>query len=248
MDDADAPRSADGGLPEAGQDPLGALRKWHARFQELSGGGDAARTFGDAVWRRAERARFADADQRARFFNGLGACFGSPGPAADLRRARRCFSIALGIWREAGDARARALHNLGSAISALGTERAELREAMEAFEEALEWRSEDREIARAVTLHNLGLAHARMARLDPERSPGHLRAAADALSSSLEIRDRLPLPRSAAMTRLQLGLVRKLAGDGPDADELLEGAARELDALGFSREATRAREAARESR
>jgi len=234
---------------ESGRDPLGSLRRWHADLSNLAARGEAgagpARALADAIWDRAGRFEFADPDLRARFFNGLGALLGSPGPAADLDRARRCFSIALAIWRDAGDARARALHNLGSALAGIGSSASDVREAIEAFDSALEWRTGEREIARAVTLHNLGTARAKLARLDPEAFRGHVEAAAEALEAALEIRERIALSTGAARTRLQLGLVRKLAGDDPSADALLESAARDLDALGWPEEAERARAARR---
>ena len=52
------------------------------------------------------------------------------------------------------------------------------------FERALAWRTSDHEIARGVTLHNLGLALRRRAELDPERCAEHLAGGAAALEEA----------------------------------------------------------------
>ncbi len=135
---------------------------------------------------------FDSAESRARFLHNAAVFYGSPGPAADLERARAGFGEALAHFAaHAEDGwRARALHNLATAISNLGTTAAELEEAVTLFEAALEWRTAEREIARGVTMHHLGLALRRAADLDPPRAEGLLERSVAALREAVEIRRR----------------------------------------------------------
>jgi hypothetical protein len=94
--------------------------------------------------------------------------YGSPGPAADLSRARSAFGVALEHFAADTESgwRARAQHNFATALSNLGTTAGQLQESVALFELALAWRTAEREIARGVTLHNLGIALRRLAELE----------------------------------------------------------------------------------
>lgn len=225
------------------ENPVAAFRDWY-RFQETLRDRDAAlsRALADDFWSSLEGigpvlAR-AGAGDRARFFNGAGAFFGSPGPAADLGRARECFRRVLLDWtREADpDAHARALHNLASAVSALGATREELSEAVSLYRRALELRTEEKEIARAATLHNLGLALRRLSELDPDGSRGHLAGSVAALREALELRRRQGLSKGDASTLFQLGLTLRLLDD-PEGVVRLREAARALASAGLAEQA-----------
>jgi hypothetical protein len=193
-------------------DPSGAYRDWFRAQEELSGHGesDAVRALAEDLWEILPTLPFFDDVARARFFHNVGVFYGSPGPAADLRRARRAFGEALDHFRchDESGWRARALHNLATAVASLGTTSAELEEAVALFEQALEWRTSEREIARGVTLHNLGLALLRRADLDPERAGSHLDAAAVAFREAVAIRGRNNLAegRAASQRKLELAL------------------------------------------
>ena len=100
--------------------------------------------------------------------------------------------------------RARALHNLATAIGNLAESSGELEESIRLFDQALAWRTAEREIARAVTLHNRGLACRRLAGLDPARAREHLVAGARGLAEAVEIRGRLGLPEGLAASRKAL--------------------------------------------
>jgi len=198
-------------------DPAGAYRTWFRAQEELreAGEAEAARALADDLWDLLPSLPFFDDDARARFFHNVGVFYGSPGPAADLDRARRSFAEALDHFRAHDEAgwRARALHNLATAISSLGTSAQELGEAVRLFEQALEWRTSEREIARGVTLHNLGLALMRRADLEPERSREHIDAAAAALEEAVEIRTRHGLAEGCAASQRQLELARRTRGE-----------------------------------
>jgi len=232
------------------RDPSAAFRRWFRLQEELKEAGApeaiAARELAEDLWSYARDLSHASPGDAARFYNGMGAFFGSAGPASDLERSRRCFERALEENAATGnpDERARILHNFASALAGLGSGSEELSEAVAKFEEALAWRNSEREIARAVTLHNLGAALASLARADPGSARDHLTRSGEMFSAAVEIRSRLGLARGHALSLLQLGLVRKLGGvDG--ADGILEESARLLDASGLAAEAERAREAAR---
>ncbi|MGH9444026.1 MAG: hypothetical protein ACRD16_17315 [Thermoanaerobaculia bacterium] len=233
--------------------PVAAFREWY-RLQEELRGGDAvlSRALADDLWELLEGdgpvASRCSADERARVFNGAGAFFGSPGPAANLSRSRECFRRTLLDWtreRDA-DAHSRALHNLASAIAALGATPGEISEAVSLYRRALDLRGADREIARAATLHNLGLAFRRLAELDPEGCRAHLAGSVAALREALELRRRQGLSRGDASTLFQLGLTLRLLDD-PEGIVRLREAARALAAAGLAEQAALAAELTGES-
>lgn len=197
-----------------GADPVGAYRDWFRAQEELCGRGDAglARALADDLWELLPGLRFDAAEERARFFHNAAVFYGSTGPAADLGRAREAFGIALAHFARDDDGgwRARALHNLATALSNLGSTREELAEAVGLFHEALSWRTVEREIARGVTLHNLGLARRRLAELDPDRAAEHLDASAAALREAVAIRERHGLAEGRALSERHLQGVRSL--------------------------------------
>ena len=191
-------------------DPVGAYRDWFRAQEEVREHGDAetARALADDLWELMPDLPFGAAEERARFFHNAAVFYGSPGPAADLTRARRAFAVALDHF--AGDAdggwHARALHNLATALSNLGVSPAELAESVALFTQALAWRTSEREIARGVTLHNLGLALRRMSELDPERETDHLAGSVAALREAVAIRERLGLAEGRALSQKHLAV------------------------------------------
>jgi tetratricopeptide (TPR) repeat protein len=189
-------------------DPAAAYRDWFRAQDELREDGreDAVRALAEDLWEILPTLPFFDDDARARFFHNVGVFYGSPGPGADLARARRAFGEALEVFREhdEGGWRARTLHNLATAVGSLGRTADELAEAVALFERALEWRTSEREIARGVSLHNLGLALLRRADLDPRRAAEHLDAAAAAFEEAVAIRLRHGLAEGCAASRRQL--------------------------------------------
>ena len=197
-----------------GADPVGAYRDWFRAQEELCGRGDAGlvRALADDLWELLPGLRFDAAEERARFFHNAAVFYGSPGPAADLGRARQAFGFALAHFARDDDGgwRARALHNMATALSNLGSTQEELSEAVGLFHEALSWRTVEREIARGVTLHNLGLARRRLAELDPDRAAEHLDASAAALREAVTIRERHGLAEGRALSERQLDGVRSL--------------------------------------
>ena len=193
--------------------PASAFRDWFRAQEELrrQGASSTARAMADELWESLPDLPFESPEARARFLHNVAVFFGSPGPAADLPRARTCFAKALEHFAEhAGDGwRARALHNLATAISNLGATAAEMNEGIDLFAKALEWRTSEREIARAVTLHNLGLARRRLAALEPARAMEHLEAAVEALSEAVEIRKRNALGEGEALSKSELERTQK---------------------------------------
>jgi tetratricopeptide (TPR) repeat protein len=191
-------------------DPSGAYRDWFRAQEELAERGetDAVRALAEDLWDLLPALPFFDDTVRARFFHNVGVFYGSPGPAADLGRARRAFGEALDHFRTHDESgwRARALHNLATAVASLATTPGEIDEAVQLFEQALEWRTSEREIARGVTLHNLGLALRRRADLDPARAAAHLDAAAEALREAVAIRASHGLAEGCAASQRQLEL------------------------------------------
>jgi tetratricopeptide (TPR) repeat protein len=215
-----------------GGSPAAAYREWFRAQEELGRQGDVetARALADDLWEVLPGLAFESPEDRARFLHNVGVFFGSAGPAADLGRARHCYERALDHFsRHAEDGwRARALHNLASAIGNLGTKASEIEEAVALFHEALEWRTPEREIARGVTLHNLGSALRRLAGLDPARSAEHLAASASALREAVAIRGRHRLEEGLAASRASLEeTLSRLQGpaDGrfPDSEPGREG-------------------------
>ncbi|HEY7114037.1 MAG TPA: hypothetical protein VIA45_13990 [Thermoanaerobaculia bacterium] len=190
------------------RDPSGALRDWFRAQEELRAGGDPAvsRALAADLWELLPELSFASPEARARFFHGVAVYFGSPGPAADLSRARAAFVVALEHFASHADDgwRARALHNLATAIANLGETAVELEEAMAVFAAALEWRTSEREIARAVTLHNRGRARRRLAELDGGRAAVHLAESAADLREAIAIRERNDLKQSVLSSRQEL--------------------------------------------
>jgi tetratricopeptide (TPR) repeat protein len=191
-----------------GADPVGAYRDWFRAQEELRerGDADAARALADDLWEMLPALPFGAAEERARFFHNAAVFYGSPGPAADLPRARSAFGVALAHF--AGDSEsgwhARAQHNFATALSNLGATAGHLRESVALFERALEWRTSEREIARGVTLHNLGIARRRLAELEPGRADEHLAASAGALREAIEIRQRHGLVEGCALSQRHL--------------------------------------------
>lgn len=188
--------------------PVGAYRDWYRTQEHLREEGDAvtARALADDLWEQRGGLRFDSEEARARFHYNTGVFFGSPGPAADLGRARECFGAALAHFSEHGEDgwRARVLHNFGTSLSNLGTSAAELTEAIGLLEAALAWRTAAREVARAVTLHNMGLAWRRLAQIDSSRRTNALAQSAAALREALAIRERLGLEEGGAASAREL--------------------------------------------
>ncbi len=195
-------------------DPVAAYRDWFRAQEELSERGDAAlsRALADDLWTLLPALPFGAAEERARFFHNAAVFYGSPGPAADLARARDAFSVALGHFAAHDESgwRARALHNFATSLSNLGTSREELAESVALFGEALRWRTAEREIARGVTLHNLGLALRRLSALEPARAAEHLSASAAALREAVGIRERNGLAEGRALSERHLALTLQL--------------------------------------
>jgi len=189
-------------------DPAAALRDWFRAQEELRAGGDgaAARALAEDFWILLPELSFPSPEARARFFHGAAVFFGSPGPAADLARARSAFAATLAHFSSHAEDgwRARALHNLATAIANLGASAAEIEEAMALFGEALDWRTSEREIARAVTLHNRGRAGRRLAELDPTRAAEHLARSAADLREAIVIRERNGLKQGLLASRQEL--------------------------------------------
>jgi tetratricopeptide (TPR) repeat protein len=198
------------------ESPVAAYRDWFRLQERLAGEPRVARALADDLWRQLPEIRFDEEESRARFLHNAGVFFGTPGPAADLERARACFRSALERFAAHRDDgwRARALHNLATALSNLGTRPAELDESIALFREALEWRTSDREIARGVTLHNLGVALRRSAELDPGHAASALDASESALVEALAIRQRLGLEEGAGATRRQLEATKAAKSSG----------------------------------
>src|SRR4051812_10117839 len=115
-------------------DPAAAYRDWFRAQEELreSGEAEAARALADDLWDLLPSLPFFEDAARARFFHNVGVFYGSPGPGSDLDRARRSFAEALAHYRTHDESgwRARALHNLATAVASLGTTPAELAEAV----------------------------------------------------------------------------------------------------------------------
>ena len=177
---------------------------------------------------------FASEQDRARFLHNLGVFFGTPGPAANLARARECFSPALVHFARDPESgwEARALHNYATAIANLGSSPAELAESAALFERSLAWRTSEREIARAVTLHHLGVALRRAAEFDAPGAASLLQRSAAAFEEAIEIRSRLGLAEGHAMSLFHLGLTLEAASDPVDARRSYLAAAEQFEALG----------------
>src|SRR5439155_913671 len=166
------------------REPTAAYREWFRLQEELRERKETetARVLAEDLWEALPDLNFGSEEERARFFHNAAVFFGSPGPGADLARAREAFSVALAHFHshEESGWHARALHNLATSLSNLGETAEDLSDSVAHFERALEWRTAEREIARGVTLHNLGIALRRLAALDAGRASEHL-----SLSSSV---------------------------------------------------------------
>ena len=107
------------------EDPVSAFRDWFRVQEELRGEDrtEASRVLADDLWAILPELPFPAGEARARFFHNVAVFFGTPGPAADLARARDCFAVALSHFREHEESgwHARVLHNLATALSNLGT-------------------------------------------------------------------------------------------------------------------------------
>jgi hypothetical protein len=200
-------------------DPAGAYRDWFRAQEELRmrGEGEAARALADDLWQMLPRLGFRSLEERGRFLHNAGVFYGSPGPAADLGRARSLFDAALEHFAsgdDCGDWQARTRHNLATAISNLAATPEEVAEAVALFERALEWRDGEREIARGVTLHNMGIALRRLADLDPSNAALRLASSARALQEAVAIRDRHGLETGRSLSEKQLEITRARLGSG----------------------------------
>jgi hypothetical protein len=227
-------------------DPAGTYRDWHAVQHELEQAEDAdsCRVLADDLWELLPALEDRLGEERGRFCNNLGAFFGTPGPAASLARAEGCFARALQAWNADPERRARALHNRGSARAALAGSAAELALAAADLEAALVFRDDGRGIARAVTLHHLGIARRKLAERLPDAGP-EIEGSLAALREALALRIRHGLAAGAASSRFQLGATLAAAGRNAEARAELERAAVELAGAGRAAEAALAQEAAR---
>lgn len=229
-------------------DPAATYPEWFRLQERLREEGRAALALAlaDDLWGMLGEIEFPGPGARARFLHDAGVMFGCRGPAGDLARARACFELALGVWREEAEpaARSRALHNLGNALANLGRSAGELREALSCYDQALRWRSAEREIARGVTRHSMGLAWRRLAELSAEDSAAALERSAEALREALEIRERHGLAEGMAGSRFQLGLTLRKLSRLAEARGLFLRAAEEFDRLGLRDQASLAREVA----
>ncbi len=217
-------------------DPTRAYSEWYRLQEELRDTGPAAvaRALADDLWSERDAFSFATEADRARFLHNLAVFFGSSGPAADLSRARELFGSALAHFSADDDGgwRARAHHNFATALANLGEDPQALEEAVSLFEQALAWRTREREIARGVTLHNMGRALHRWADLDPPRSRELLDRSAAALKEAVEIRGRHGLVEGRALSQFQLALALEGAGRRTDAQRAFANAAEEFERLG----------------
>jgi tetratricopeptide (TPR) repeat protein len=229
--------------------PVEAYRDFFRLQERLRDEGDApqARELADELWRVLPEIHFGSEEERARFHHNVAVFFGSPGEAADLSRARACFAVAREWWRDPEDTgwHARVLHNFATALANLASTESELVEAVDLFGRALEWRTSEREIARAVSLHHLGLAWRRLAELASERAPEALEKSAAALTEAAEIRGRHGLPEGEALSLFHLAVSLEQAGSDEAARRFKEAAAA-FDRLGMEAQAEISRRRSRE--
>jgi tetratricopeptide (TPR) repeat protein len=227
-------------------DPAGAYRDWFRLQEELREreDGENSRALADDLWAFLRDLSFPEEEKRARFFHNVAVFFGSPGPAADPARARECFSAALAHFDEHDESgwHARILHNFGTSLSNLGETASDLSESVALFERALTWRTTEREIARGVTLHNLGIALRRLAELEPELVADRLERSATALREAAEIRGHHGLAEGHALSLFHLALTLEALKRTEEARLCFRVAAQEFDALGKKESAAIARE------
>lgn len=227
------------------RDPVRAFREWFRLQEDLAHEGDtetAAQLAAD-LWDLLPSLTFPSAQDRGRFLHNFAVFLGNPGAAADLRRARACFEQALHSFPPPDETgwRARILHNFASALSNLGQTSREFEESVALFEQALEWRTPERAIARGVTRHNMGIVLRRLAELDPARSREHLEASATAFREAIAIREIHRLAEGHALSLFHLGLTFEAAGRAEEAREAYVAAANEFDRLGKADSASIAR-------
>jgi hypothetical protein len=189
-------------------DPRSAFRTFFALQERLKDEGrdaDARLLAGDLAELLPALA-FAGDGERARFLHDFAVFLGSRGPAADLPLARRLFAEARAVWTARADAadEARALHNEANALQNLAESAEELREALALYERALVFRTEERAIARGVTLHNLGAALRKLAEM--EAAPELLGESEEALLAAIAIREAEGLVEGLGASWFQLGL------------------------------------------
>lgn len=246
--------------------PANAYRDWFRLQEELRERKETetSRALAEDLWACLRDLPFAGEEERARFFHNVAVFFGSPGPAASLPRARAAFEQALEQFRSAGDEGwiARAEHNYATALANLAAAPEDVDESLSRFERALVWRTDEREIARGVTLHHMGLAWRRLAELRPIDARAALDASARCLENAAEIRARHGLSEGRASSLFHLALTReaRAAGhgtwSGADADIdakkdmeaarlAFESAAEAFDELGKASSAELSRERAR---
>lgn len=218
------------------ENPPSAYRDWFRLQEELREREEAAtaRVLADDLWSFLKELAFSSALDRARFFHNVAVFYGSPGPAADLARARETFGVALDQFSEHEESgwHARALHNFATALSNLGETPAELEESTELFLRALAWRTSERAIARGVTLHNMGIVLRRLAELDPDRAAERLEESAAALREAVAIRQRHDLAEGHALSLFHLALTRERLGQAAEAQVCFQLAAEAFDRLG----------------
>lgn len=231
------------------ENPTAAYRDWFRLQEELRDRGDDAglsRELADDLWRLAPNLTFPSEEDRARFFHNAAVFFGSPGPAASLPRAREAFAIALAHFSDHDDAgwHARVLHNFATSLSNLGETVEDLAESAAVFERALAWRTTEREIARGVTLHNLGIALRRLGELDAARRGEHFERSTACLREASEIRGRHGLAEGRALSLFHLGLTLESLGRREEASDCFDSACAEFERLGKTESAGVARDRA----
>lgn len=226
--------------------PVEAYRDWFRLQDELRQREDAetSRVLADDLWTALPELSFAGQEERARFFHNVAVFFGSPGPGADLARAREGFEAALAHFKEREESgwHARILHNYATSLSNLGETAADLSESVTLFERALDWRTAQRAIARGVTLHNMGIALRRLARLDPEGPVALLQRSAAALREAADIRARHGLAEGHALSLFHLALTLESLELTAEARDCFAQAAEEFHSLGKHESAAIARE------
>jgi tetratricopeptide (TPR) repeat protein len=225
--------------------PANAYRDWFRLQEELREREEeeTSRALAEDLWACLRDLPFAGEEERARFFHNVAVFFGSPGPAADLARAREGFAVALAHYsgHEESGWHARVLHNFATSLSNLGTTPEDLTESVVLFQRALTWRTLEREIARGVTLHNLGLALRRLAELDQARGEEHLQESADAQREAAGIRERHGLAEGHALSLFHLGLTLESLNQADQAIESFRQAAEAFDRVGKTESAAIAR-------
>ncbi len=229
-------------------DPANAYRDWFRLQEELRERKDTetSRALAEDLWAFLRDLPFAGEPERARFFHNVAVFFGSPGPAADLSRAREAFSAALEHFHEPEESgwHARVLHNFATSLSNLGQTAEDFAESVALFDRALAWRTPEREIARGVTLHNLGIALRRRAALDAGRAQEHLARSAAVLREAADIRARCGLSEGHALSLFHLALTLESLGESREARRQFDSAAQEFERLGKHESAAIARERA----